>query len=133
MDNWEIKTRSKKCSLCETGFAGGDQYHCVLENDENELIRHDYCRHCWENRGHQTAASPDVISHWHSKIKVYLTDPEQDSPIRKNVAENLLRKYIKGAIGASLSLCYVLAAMLPPQQYKSPSGKMRSGALAPLL
>jgi len=109
--DWDIQNRSKNCVGCEQIFVESQQYNCLLEFRENELIRKDYCEKCWEeNRPREK--NPDVIvSCWRGSIK---PKPLLQKPdvLPKQTAEGLLRKYLHPREPEQKSLCYILALML---------------------
>jgi len=108
---WNIQSRSKVCVGCEQVFLDGQWYHCLLEFDEEEVVRKDYCDGCWEQIQPRQKSSTDFISYWRGLIK-FKPAVEKPEVLRKQTAEELLRKYLHARQPAEKNFCYILALML---------------------
>ena len=50
MNDWSFRRRQGVCSGCEHAFADGERHTSTLTVREDEILREDLCRACWEER-----------------------------------------------------------------------------------
>jgi hypothetical protein len=62
----DIPRRGRTCSHGEERFETDDEYHSVLIDQEEEIVRRDFCAKCWQEVG----TSQDIAGHTHWKGKV---------------------------------------------------------------
>ena len=110
--NWEIKSRSRFCSYCESPFDVGEVYHTVLDLKGVEPERMDCCVRCWkkidpgaEGRGGEGSA------YWQGRFKRLTAPVEKKEAVQKDVIERLLDRYIRSEDEAHINLCYILALL----------------------
>ncbi|MEI6564111.1 MAG: hypothetical protein WCO42_07380 [bacterium] len=108
--DWNIKSRSSACSVCQSNFAEGQPYHTRLIFQEHDYCRGDYCETCWAVE----AATQPGYSSWKGYFKMPRTEP--DHRIKKETAETLLRDLIKAGEASQTSVIYILAVMLERQR-----------------
>jgi len=111
MNDWNIQSRSRQCHECEQGFDDQQIYHSLLFSEQEEYARKDVCEACW--RSHYADGSGDTkgfVSHWRGK---YISPPPPPpEAIRKDTAENLLRKLVEKSLPEYAGALYILAVML---------------------
>jgi len=111
MTDWKLRSRSRACCKCGTGFAEGGKYRsAVVSTAGHEYVREDYCEACW---GAFSAAvpPPDFISAWQGVYPA--TEPETPEALPKETAETLLRRMLEhGGDDATPAVVFVLAVML---------------------
>ena len=131
---WEIQTRSRHCCKCQREFLNGDKYRCVLTYRpewRDEPFRRDFCRECWDSSAQpKLLQGEEVISWWRSTVKLAPPKPKEE-PIKRSLAEQLLRKYLDSSERRYVNFRYILALMLERRRVLSqkhtieedPSGK----------
>ncbi len=105
--DWEIKPRGQHCSRCSAPFTDGQTYYSALYFDTAGYSRSDYCETCWLG-GASAGAAP--YSLWRGTYQA--PEPPPEEPLKKETAENLLRRLIEEENGKRSAVIYVLAAML---------------------
>jgi len=110
--NWEIKSRSRFCSSCETPFEVGEVYHTLLALKGIEPERMDYCIRCWKKKdpGEENRRG-DGEAYWQGRFKRLTAQVEKREVVRKDVIERLLDRYIRSEDEAHINLCYILALL----------------------
>ncbi|MCX6348585.1 MAG: hypothetical protein NTV79_03650 [Candidatus Aureabacteria bacterium] len=111
MRNWEIKSRSRFCSACESPFQTGQVYHCVLDFGAAEPRRNDYCERCFQEQSLSAARAGPEKAYWRSSFKRLYTPVEEQETIRKDMAQRLLEKYVQSENPEHVNLCYILALL----------------------
>jgi len=111
MNEWNIQARSHSCQACEKSFADGEVCQTLLLEERRQYVRMDVCRQCWETQdGDGAADRKGFISHWQS---VYHPPPAAPpEAIRRETAEDLLRKLIAAGQPQDGPVCFILAVML---------------------
>ena len=110
MSDWNIQSRGHQCHLCEQAFEDGAGYHTVLAHENQEYLRHDICKSCWQQQGEGAAERKGFISHWQG---TYEAPPEAPpDAIQKDTAESLLRKLLETGDTRWREASYILAVML---------------------
>ncbi len=107
---WEIQSRSKNCCHCQKEFYEGDRYHCLLTFIDDRPLRRDFCQFCWNDKINKETDRDQIVSYWQSTVKPQLVVEKE--PIKKNIAEELLRKYLHATETSHKNFCYILALML---------------------
>lgn len=126
---WEIQPRSRFCFDCGREFLDGDGYRCVLSYREEEPFRRDFCEGCWGSE-RQFEPEEELISWWQSTVKILPPKPKEEA-IKRSLAEQLLRKYIRFREPKYINFCYILGLMLERRRIllpkhtveEDPSGK----------
>ena len=111
MRNWEIKSRSRFCSACESPFQTGQVYHCVLDFGAAEPRRNDYCERCFQGESLSAPRAGPEKAYWRSSFKRLYTPVEEQETIRKDMAQRLLEKYVQSENPEHVNLCYILALL----------------------
>jgi len=111
MNEWNIQSRSHACQSCERAFADGELCQTLLLEERHEYVRMDVCGQCWESQyGEGAADRKGFISQWQS---VYHPPPAAaPEAIRRETAEDLLRKLIAANQPKEGPVCFILAVML---------------------
>jgi len=105
---WNIRPRGHICSICASPFADKDACVSVLRETEDAYERLDCHLKCWEG----VSRDWTPFSAWEG---VYETPPPSTGkaePVKKENAEELLRRLITLEDPAMSNVVYVLAVML---------------------
>ena len=108
--DWEIQKRSHECLACQRSFGDEDLLHCLLLFEAALPVRKDYCQPCWEAEK-QLAAPAGTYSYWQSRCKV-APPTVKVKPVKRDLVELLLKKYLPSEASDHKNLCYILAVML---------------------
>jgi hypothetical protein len=111
MNEWNIQARSHVCQSCEKPFADGERCQTLLLEERHQYLRMDVCSQCWNTQyGEGTADRKGFISQWQS----FYHPPPAAPPeaIRRETAEELLRKLIAAGQPKDGPVCFILAVML---------------------
>lgn len=130
MNDWNIQSRSRLCHECEEGFKDQQIYHSLLFTEQGEYARKDICETCWQSQfAVATGAAKGFVSHWQGRYQV--PPPPPPEAIRKDTAENLLKKLVEKNIPEYAGALYILAVMLERKrvlkvrdQIKKPEGRV---------
>jgi hypothetical protein len=96
----------QSCSKCEKPFHDKETCFSALDFTETGYVRSDYCTECWN--GIEEQVSP--FSAWQT---VYNEPPaEPEDPLRKENAEDLLRRLMQKDDDSKDGVRYILAVML---------------------
>jgi hypothetical protein len=111
MNEWNIQSRSHACQACGKPFADGEFCQTLLLEERHQYARLDVCRQCWETQyGDGAADRKGFISQWQSVYR--MPPPAPPEAIRRETAEELLRKLIAAGQPQDGPVCYILAVML---------------------
>lgn len=111
MNEWNIQARSHVCQSCEKPFADEEVCQTLLLEERHQYIRMDVCRQCWETQyGEGAADRKGFISQWQSTYHPPPAAPPE--AIRRETAEDLLRKLIAANQPKDGPVCFILAVML---------------------
>jgi hypothetical protein len=104
--DWDIKARGSACSGCQAAFADKQDYHSALIIAEGKYQRADFCVPCWSN------AEPNLgpYSSWKGVFKA--PPPKPEEPLRKENAEELLRRLMADEPEKRKNVIFILAVML---------------------
>lgn len=105
---WNIRARGHGCSLCTKTFASGDVCVSVLRSEANSYERLDCHRECWQG----FTRNWEPFSLWESIYEPPPPAPTKSEPLKKETAEELLRRLITLEDPAMQNVVYVLAVML---------------------
>jgi hypothetical protein len=106
IQDWDIKPRGQECHGCKTAFDDHQRCHSVLEFGQEGYSRGDYCGKCWEEK----AKMPSRFSAWSGIFKK--PPPEAEEPLKKENAEELLRRLMETEDPSKRNVIYILAIML---------------------
>jgi len=111
IEDWKLQARSHTCAECRRPFAEGEAYRSVLlPGAERSLVRRDLCATCWDRPPSSAAGEPAPISSWQG---VYAPPPPpRPVPLQFEVAEQLLRLWLRAPSPEHRNGCYILSAML---------------------
>src|SRR5437773_10940366 len=110
MIDWYIQSRSLACQACGKPFLDKQPFHTLLFDQKTGYERLDVCEPCWAAQYSQGATSrKGFISHWQG---VFELPAVQTEPIRKENAEELLRKLVEVNDPKHGPVCFILAVML---------------------
>jgi hypothetical protein len=125
MKNWEIRSRSRFCSSCESPFEIGEVYHTLLDLNGDEPERRDYCIRCWkeEDPGPESRGG-DRSAYWQAHFKRITALVEKKEAVQKDVIERLLARYIRSEDKAHINLCYILALLEERKKVLVPQDKI---------
>ena len=104
--DWDIKPRGLACSKCQTDFIDKQHYISALAFNDNGYLRADFCNPCW------TAGGISILpySSWQGIFKA--PPPQKEEPLKKENAENYLRKLMEQDDASQINVIYILAVML---------------------
>jgi len=104
--DWDIKPRQESCSECKTAFEDNQRCSSALAFGSEGYARADYCEKCWNDKGNAIQA----FSVWSGIFKKPLPPPEE--PLKKENAEELLRRLMTSEAPTKINVMYILAVML---------------------
>jgi hypothetical protein len=104
--DWDIKPRGLACAKCKTDFADKQQYNSALAFNDDGYLRADFCDSCW------SAGGINILpySSWQGVFKA--PPPQKEEPLKKESAENYLRKLMEQDDASQINVIYILAVML---------------------
>ncbi|MBO4286547.1 MAG: hypothetical protein J5985_00075 [Kiritimatiellae bacterium] len=109
MVDWNIRPRGRSCSVCGKPFE--DKQPCVSALKEVEgggFERVDCCAACWK----QTPREWQPFSLWEGEFEAPPPAEAKVEPVKKETAEDLLRKLLLLDDPSMRNVAYVLAVML---------------------
>lgn len=105
-NDWNIKSRSNCCNVCNTPFEDKQTFASKLIFTKNGYERLDCCENCWNTREEQEG----MVSFWRGVY--HAPPPPEQETLKKETAESLLRTLINKNNPAYTNSIYILAAML---------------------
>ena len=105
---WNIRPRGHTCNICATPFADRDACVSVLREAENTYERLDCHMKCWEAQSRDW----EPFSEWEGTYEAPPPPATKSEPVKKENAEELLRRLITLEDPAMGNVVYVLAVML---------------------
>ena len=105
---WNIRPRGHICSICATPFADKDACVSVLRETENAYERLDCHARCWEAQPRDW----EPFSAWEGIYEAPPPSTGKAEPVKKENAEELLRRLITLEDPSMSNVIYVLAVML---------------------
>lgn len=112
-EQWNIKSRAHVCAGTGRAFQEGEVFHTALfETEDGNLERRDYSSEAWDAEGGPAAAA---FSHWRA---TYAPPPreEKTEAVRKENAEELLRRLVAEDEAHTENARFILAVMLERQK-----------------
>ena len=103
--DWQLSSRGGQCAGTEKAFDDGETVYSRLVRTEEGYLREDYCKAGWEALGEEVG-----LSHWQSVYRK--PPPPKAEPLKKENAEDLLRRLMETEEEQYLNTIYILAAML---------------------
>ena len=85
---WDIKSRARFCARTGKPFAEGECFYTLLFRDGDRFRREDISEKAWNERNENI----QPFSFWRSKYEA--PEPPPAEPLRKEDAENLLRRLV---------------------------------------
>ena len=111
MQDWNIQSRAHECHECGQAFVDRQSYRTLLLHDDAGLNRLDLCGSCWEERFRDSFKQrAGFLSCWQGTYEA--PPPPNPEAIRKDTAEDLLRKLVERNDTSLLDASYILAVML---------------------
>ncbi|MCS7048279.1 MAG: hypothetical protein NZ483_03150 [Verrucomicrobiae bacterium] len=105
MTEWNIQPRSRTCGKCGAPFADKAIYHALLFFGSEGYRRLDLCGACFDAPTRELAAC-----YWQGEYKAPPSPAPE--PIRRDVAEELLRRLMQSNETQMAAARYILAVML---------------------
>jgi hypothetical protein len=106
VQDWDIKPRQACCHACATPFDDNQRCTSALAFGQEGYARADYCEKCWNEKGN----SIQTFSVWSGIFKKPL--PPAEDPLKKEDAEELLRRLMTNEDPAKINVIYILALIL---------------------
>jgi len=105
---WNIRPRGHTCTICATPFVDKDACVSVLRETESAYERLDCHAGCWA----ETPRDWEPFSSWESMYEAPPLHAGKTEPVKKENAEELLRRLVMLEDPAMSNVVYVLAVML---------------------
>lgn len=109
-NDWKIQTRASACQGCQHKFEDQQSCHTLLVPEEENYVRMDLCARCWAKDesailGYKSTSLSQWQGHYEKPV------PAVDA-IKKESAEELLRRLIVLGEPRHKASCFILAVML---------------------
>lgn len=104
----EIPKRSNTCSLGQEPLEPGMEYHSLLQDEGEELVRKDFCSACWGKLEQEATAG----IHWKSKVPPGKEDDQKLNLQRDEMAFHLFREALKSEEESAREEAFVLSLYL---------------------
>ncbi len=104
--DWEIKGRAERCAVTGHEFEEGEYYYTLLFREAEGFSRQDLCEQAWKERSDKVLP----FSFWRAKFELPPL-PEAET-LKKETAEDLLRRYMDENHAEHANARYILALML---------------------
>lgn len=104
--DWDIKPRQESCHACASPFEDKKRCTSALAFGQEGYARADYCEKCWNDKGNSIQA----FSVWSGIFKKPV--PPAEEPLKKENAEELLRRLMTNEDPTKVNVMYILAVML---------------------
>ena len=105
-NEWPIKHRADACARTGRPFAPGEQFYTLLFPEGQGFRREDLSEEAWSQRNENIRP----FSFWKSRYEPPPTAPPET--LRKENAEDILRRFLAQNDPAQANACYILAVML---------------------
>ncbi len=109
-NDWNIQTRANTCQGCQQKFEDKQACHTLLVPAEENYLRMDLCAGCWAKD------EPAILAHKTTCLSQWQGHYEKPVPIvdaiKKENAEELLRRLIALGEARHKASCFILAVML---------------------
>jgi len=120
---WDIKSRARFCARTGKPFEEGESFYTLLFREGDRFRREDISEKAWNERNENI----QPFSFWRSKYEA--PQPPPPEPLRKEDAENLLRRLVSEANPASTNARYILALILERKRILRPIESSDDGLL----
>jgi hypothetical protein len=105
-NDWPIKHRGDACARTQRAFEPGEQFYTLLFREGDGFRREDLSEEAWTQRNENIRP----FSFWKTR---YEPAPAASSePLKKEEAEDILRRLLTTNDPTQVNACYVLAIML---------------------
>lgn len=104
--DWDIKARAEACTGCQDAFVDRQEYHSALVIAEGKYQRVDLCAKCWP----ESEPKLGPYSSWKGVFRA--PPPKPEEPLRKENAEELLRRMMADEPEKRKNVIFILAVML---------------------
>lgn len=141
---WEIKGRAKQCTATQRPFEEGEFFYTLLFDEKAGFRREDLCEEAWQQRqseeknnesekksGKKDKKVAQPFSFWRSKFE--LPPPPPPETLKKQTAEDLLRRYMEDGDSAHANARYILALMLERKRILKQIEAKKSGGIRTLI
>jgi hypothetical protein len=105
---WSIQPRAERCAVTGQPFGDGEYFYTVLYDEKTGFRREDLSEKAWQERTSRRGAEP--FSFWRAKFEV--PPPTVANALKKETAEELLRRYMAEETAQHGNARYILALML---------------------
>lgn len=109
-NSWKIRKRAKACSHTGVAFEDGDCFFTGLFEDlveDGVFLRKDFCEEAWQ----ELHAKLEPFSFWRSAFEAPPA-VEEEAAVKKETAEDLLRRLVEEDREYTENARYILAVML---------------------
>jgi hypothetical protein len=120
---WDIRSRARFCARTGKPFEEGESFYTLLFREGDRFRREDISEKAWNERNENI----QPFSFWRSKYEALQPPPSE--PLRKEDAENLLRRLVSEADPASTNARYILALILERKRILRPIESSDDGLL----
>lgn len=109
MVEWNIRPRGRSCAFCQRAFVGKDPCVSILKDasEGSGFERLDVCPACWKS----TPRDWEPFSVWEGVFEEPVQEKKPE-PLKKDTAEELLRRLVTLDDPEERSVVYLLAVML---------------------
>lgn len=126
MIDWHIQSRAHACQSCGEAFRDRVGYHTLLFDDKRELKRMDICAECYTKQYAEARDQRGFVSHWQGVYEA--PPPVAPDAIRKDTAEDLLRRLVELNDPRYRAASYILAVMLERKRLLRVKEQLRQGS-----
>lgn len=105
-NDWPIKHRADTCARTQRAFEPGEQFYTLLFQETDGFRREDLSEEAWAQRNENIRP----FSFWKTRYEPAPAAPQE--PLKKEEAEDILRRLLSTNDPAQTNACYVLAIML---------------------
>src|SRR6476660_9628946 len=104
-NDWPIKHRADTCARTQRAFEPGEQFYTLLFQEPDGFRREDLSEDAWAQRNENIRR----FSFWKTRYEPAPEAPAE--PIKKEEAEDMLRRLLTANDPSQVNACYVLAIM----------------------
>ena len=107
--DWNIQPRASHCAACGRAFGPGDTGHSVLTRADDTLCRRDFCSECFAK---EPVPEEPMVSSWAFTVPKRTKNVVREEPLRRETAEELLRRLLERNRPSDAGAVYVLAVLM---------------------